>query len=276
MKHLSALLLLTVPLTAQVSEDAAAKKQKAKTPRQQVTAAMLDYVEGIYDVEPARIARTVARDLDKVGILRRKQDNKLGMPKMSYEALHKLAGSWNKDGKRAGKDAPKKVEVLGMLPKVAVAKLTAAWGIDYILLHDSPKGWQIKHVIWQRLPKPVETAKADRAAVIAAAKGYARSFYQRKPELVDKYVSKDLAKYGCYNGKWSAMNHAQLKELSKHAYPTTPKNAPEEVEVLDLSDQTAVVKLTGGWGIDFMNMARTDDGWQIRQVIWQSHPKPVK
>ena len=57
-----------------------------------------------------------------------------------------------------------------------------------------------------------------------------------------------------------------------HKDRPAPANSPKIVEILDCNDNTACAKLTGAWGMDFMNLIRTDKGWKIRQVIWQSHP----
>jgi len=52
----------------------------------------------------------------------------------------------------------------------------------------------------------------------------------------------------------------------------TPEPGPKEVVVLDAMDQTALVQLTGSWGIDYMQLARFDGRWQTRHVVWQTAP----
>ncbi len=51
-----------------------------------------------------------------------------------------------------------------------------------------------------------------------------------------------------------------------------PKDAPKNVEVLDVLNQTASAKLTASWGIDYMHLAKYDGKWKIVQVLWQSPP----
>ena len=41
---------------------------------------------------------------------------------------------------------------------------------------------------------------------------------------------------------------------------------------MDVLDKTAVAKLTAFWGIDYFQLEKNDGIWQIRHVIWQSHP----
>ena len=46
-------------------------------------------------------------------------------------------------------DAPKKVEVLDILHHIAVAKVTAWWGKDYVLLSKTGDKWMIDQVLWE-------------------------------------------------------------------------------------------------------------------------------
>ncbi|HEX2716302.1 MAG TPA: nuclear transport factor 2 family protein, partial [Gemmatimonadaceae bacterium] len=55
--------------------------------------------------------------------------------------------------------------------------------------------------------------------------------------------------------------------------PVAP-NAPKEIVLLDVLDQTAVAKLTARWGTDYLLLAKGEDGrWQITHVLWQSPPR---
>jgi hypothetical protein len=71
------------------------------------------------------------------------------------------------------------------------------------------------------------------------------------------------------------MTFAQLVELAKNYNKDghVAKDAPKEVVVYDISDQTASVKLTAVWGIDYMHLAKYDGKWKIINVLWQTPPK---
>ena len=47
------------------------------------------------------------------------------------------------------------------------------------------------------------------------------------------------------------------------------ESAPKRVEVLDVLDQTAVVKVYAWWGSDYMTMAKYEGEWKIVHVLWQ-------
>ena len=71
---------------------------------------------------------------------------------MTYEQLVNLASSWNKSGTRDTK--VKTVDVLDALDQTAVAKVTASWGVDYLLLAKFDGKWKISQIIWQSPPPP--------------------------------------------------------------------------------------------------------------------------
>ena len=49
----------------------------------------------------------------------------------------------------AKQDAPKKVDVLDVQNAIAAAKVTAWWGIDYVLLSKQDEKWMIEQVLWE-------------------------------------------------------------------------------------------------------------------------------
>ena len=118
-----------------------------------VRQAVLDYVEGIYDVAPDRIAHSVHPDMHKIGFFRPSPDAAYRFMPMNYEQLHQLAGRWNVDNRRNITDETvKDVVVYDVLDKTATAKLTAQWGIDYFHLAKYDGTWQIVNVLWQSHP----------------------------------------------------------------------------------------------------------------------------
>lgn len=71
------------------------------------------------------------------------------------------------------------------------------------------------------------------------------------------------------------MTFKELVELAKtyNARGTVPKDAPKEVVVFDVADQTASVKVTAVWGIDYMHLGKYDGKWKIINILWQSPPR---
>lgn len=130
---------MAVAQSAAVSDEAA------------VHAAVVDYVEALYSVEPERIVRSVSTDLVKFGWF--KTNGAYVPAPMSYQQLVNLAGSWNRDNRQNITDETvRDIVVYDVLDKTAVAKLTAQWGIDYFQLEKIDGTWKIRHILWQSHP----------------------------------------------------------------------------------------------------------------------------
>jgi hypothetical protein len=119
--------------------------------RERVRQAVLDYVEGVYQVEPARIERSVHPSLSKQGFWREQGKDGYTSGKMSFAGLVEVAKTWNKSGKLP-KDAPKEITIFDVQDQTASAKLVAAWGTDYFHLAKYEGKWMIVNVLWQSPP----------------------------------------------------------------------------------------------------------------------------
>ena len=123
---------------------------------------------------------------------------------------------------------------------------------------------------------------ADREAVRQAALDYVEGVYEVAPQRIERSVHPDLVKRGFYikkgetNYSGSPMTFTELVNLAKtyNKSGKLPKTAPKEIVVFDVLDQTASVKLTAVWGVDYMHLAKYDGKWMIVNILWQSPPKP--
>ena len=137
------LLLLAIPAAAQ---------QEANADREAVRQAVLDYVEGIYNVQPERIERSVSPNLAKMGFYRPPTETAYRPGRsMAFQQLVEIAKNFNKDGKLS-KDAPKDIVLYDVLDQTATVKLTADWGTDYMHLAKIDGKWMIVNVLWQSHP----------------------------------------------------------------------------------------------------------------------------
>ena len=127
-----------------------ASGQTPAAEREAVYQAALDYVEALYNVQPERIERSVHPTLVKRGFYKDKAESPYTESPMTYEQLLRLAGNWNKEKKRDL--SIKEVAVLDVLDQTAVAKVTANWGIDYMLLAKFEGRWKITQILWQSHP----------------------------------------------------------------------------------------------------------------------------
>src|ERR1044072_2739906 len=96
-----------------------AKPAAAQLPddREAVKKAVLDYVEALYEADSARIAKSIHRDLFKLGFERDK-DGTYKPYRMTYQELYDLAGRWNKSG-RIPKNTKKEIVVYDVADQTA-------------------------------------------------------------------------------------------------------------------------------------------------------------
>ncbi len=121
-------------------------KVLAKTDQEAVKQAVLDYVEGVYEANPAKIERSVHPDLAKRGFFVNEQETTEST--MSFTEFMEHTKTYNKDG-QFPLDSPKEIIMYEVLDRTASVKLIAAWGIDYMHLAKYNDKWKIIHVLWQ-------------------------------------------------------------------------------------------------------------------------------
>jgi len=124
---------------------------KSPDEKEEVRQAVLDYVEGVYNVDPSRIERSVHPDLNKIGFFRLKDKEGYASGKMTFAGLVQVAKNWNKEGKVPA-DAHKEITIFDVQDQTASAKLIAQWGIDYFHLAKYDGKWKIINVLWQSHP----------------------------------------------------------------------------------------------------------------------------
>ena len=120
--------------------------------RAAVRRAVLDYVEGFYEGDTAKLLRSVWPGVRKYGYGR-------GPAGYEGEAMAFPAGFVGyANGVRTGRhktppNARKDVTVYDVQDQTASAKLDAWWGTDYLLLARENGRWMITHVLWQSRPR---------------------------------------------------------------------------------------------------------------------------
>lgn len=142
------LLILTMTFTC-FSQNTSEEKK--------VERACLNYLEGFYEGDTAKLQQSLQPKLYKFGFMKNRDGKGYRqVAPMTYEAALDFAKNVKEKKKFASADAPKKVQVLDVGNSIAAAKVTAWWGIDYLLLSKREKGWMIEQVLWEG---PLEVKK---------------------------------------------------------------------------------------------------------------------
>ena len=114
-----------------------------------VTRAARDYLEGFYEGDSTKIARSVSPTVVKYGyFIPRGKTAYEGEP-MTYAEMFDYVRQVKASGRTVPESAPREVRVLEVLDQIAAAKVVAWWGTDYMHLAKIDGRWMITQVIWQ-------------------------------------------------------------------------------------------------------------------------------
>lgn len=116
----------------------------------QVERACLDYIEGFYQGDTSKLVRSLKPSLYKFGYWKNDSTGKYAPDgQMTYQQAINYAKRVLERKNFAKETAPKKVEILDVMNTIASAKITAWWGVDYILLAKQNDKWMIEQVLWE-------------------------------------------------------------------------------------------------------------------------------
>lgn len=144
MKHIKIITLALIFLVNfQLKAQEVSDKQKIKE-------VCLNYLEGFYEGDSTKISNSIKPSLYKFGYWK---NSKTGMYEGEGHMTFQQAIDYSKrvleKKSFAKEDAPKLVEVLDIMNHIAVAKVTAWWGSDYLLLSRTKDSWIIEQALWE-------------------------------------------------------------------------------------------------------------------------------
>ncbi len=121
--------------------------------RDGVRRAVLDYVEGFYEGDTAKLVRSIRPEVHKYGFWIPRDSSKYAGEAMPWPEFLTYANRVKANKRFASATAQKEITVLDVLDQTASAKLVAFWGVDYLLLAKYNGRWMITNVLWQTPPK---------------------------------------------------------------------------------------------------------------------------
>ena len=125
---------------------------QAVSDREAVRLAVLDYVEGFYEGDTARLVRSVSPEVRKYGYYRAKPGGPYVGEAMPFPEFLSYANRIRTGRSRTPPNAVKDIVLFDVQDQTASAKLTAWWGTDYLLLAKDKGRWIILQVLWQGPP----------------------------------------------------------------------------------------------------------------------------
>lgn len=123
---------------------------KAQDNKEGITKACLNYIEGFYEGDTAKLYQSLKPGLYKYGFWKDKNSGKYAPDgNMTFRQAIDYAKKVLEKKHFAKPDAPKQVEILDIQNAIAAAKITAWWGVDYVLLSKQDDAWMIEEVLWE-------------------------------------------------------------------------------------------------------------------------------
>lgn len=118
-----------------------------------IRAAAMDYIEGFYQGDSTRHARSIRPEVYKYGFWMPRDSTRYQGERMTWEEFNGYTARIRTRGNRAPATAVRKVELLDAQDQTAAVKVTAFWGTDYLLLGKYDGRWMVSSVLWQTLPR---------------------------------------------------------------------------------------------------------------------------
>jgi len=124
---------------------------------------------------------------------------------------------------------------------------------------------------------PIATSK-DSLEIKNQSLGYLEALQQLRPKLMDAVLNDSLNKitigydrtemkeYGRATTKKQMNEFANSWNKSGTKFPINPKN---EIKILDIYDRIASVKIISDNWVEYLQLIKLDNKWEIMNIIWQ-------
>jgi len=157
--------------------------------QEQIKITLNNYIDGFYKGDTTKLKQALKPRLYKFGYLKNEANgNYEYYEHLSFKKALALAQRIKESGRIRRDTLMRGVKVLDIGQHIAAAKVTAAWGMDYVLLSKDDNKWMIEEVVWEGPYIPAY--KADDSAttyyLIRHAEKNREDSKNRNPELTEK------------------------------------------------------------------------------------------
>ncbi|MCA0152799.1 histidine phosphatase family protein [Winogradskyella vincentii] len=174
------LLMLSISIYAQNTSD-----------KTQIETTLNNYIDAFYKGDTTKLKLAIKPRLNKFGYWKNKESgNYEYYAHMSYEKAMEFVQKMKDEGKTRDENKIRNVEVLDIGNHVASAKVTAAWGIDYVQLSKDNGQWMIEQVIWEGPYEKAITQKISTYYLIRHAEKDQSDKSNRNPHLKEKGIER--------------------------------------------------------------------------------------
>lgn len=124
-----------------------------------------------------------------------------------------------------------------------------------------------------------EETSADTTAIVANALDYIEGWYEGNAERMERALHPEVAKrIVTISESGSQLGQMTAEMLITSVRRGGGRNTPEvqrqrDVTVLDIFEETAVVKIVASTWIDYLQVAKWNGEWKIINVLWTWKPR---
>jgi hypothetical protein len=118
---------------------------------QAVKECALDYLEGWYSADTARMAKALSKDLAKKGFLVHPNTGELHIAPASYDQMLQWVGQ-KPDQLAQDPDIKREVYIIEVGARIAMVKTVTPDFIDYLHMAKVDGQWKIYNAVWERPP----------------------------------------------------------------------------------------------------------------------------
>jgi hypothetical protein len=257
-----------------------------KTDSIAITETALNYGEGWYSGDAARMEKAIHPDLNKVCPVVMPKTGKTFLIISSYSGL--IEPTRAKAGLVDESERNIKVKILKINNNVACAKLTSAQFNDYLEMVKIEGQWKIVNVLWTfGEDSPNRKVMADfqgeneKAAIETGVRDFIEGIYTSDLARIEKVVHPEYRRatpiFIPSTGKTVIQRDAagSVMEAVRAKAGAQPKDKWDiQVKVLDIMDGLAFAELSTSAGSNYAQMAKIDGQWKIINMLRKVNAQP--
>jgi peroxiredoxin len=265
---LSAMLccLLAAQSFGQTSADSAAIRQTA-----------MDYVDGSYASDAARVERAVHPDMVKAFPRLIDRTGRTSPSYVSYSVL--IEGTRAKAYAVPDTGRHINVQILNIHVDVANVKVTSAGANEYLQMVKLDSLWKIVNILWNGGPAGANRLKdvkqdTGRAAIEQVAMMFLDGITSADAKRVEVAADGEFSRAAFGNvapGATSAVRRQKLESISENAFNRIGKldevYRDNQVSVIDVMDGLAVVKTVTVAAYEYLQMYKSGAQWKILNSV---------
>lgn len=254
---------------------------QAPVPREEaIVATALDYSDGGYSGDAARMERAIHPDLNKVFFMRRGPNMGLMAGYSTFSGLVEMTRMkvLNLEPEKRRTD----VAVLESTDDVACVRLRSSQWCDYLQMIKDNGRWKIVNVLWTAgLDAPPARrivagfdAEKERPAAQAAALDYLEGMLAGDAARLEKALHPETSQVVVMTNTGSGAafvnrtRYSGLLEPAKAKVALAPENARQaEVRVLDLMDGLAFAAAKTARGAAYLQLQLMEGEWKVINVL---------